>query len=296
MEQNLWRLGGRRCVRTVLPVLLFLATGRVPPLHALSDLPQAPEDAAAGETQPGTDVHPAEAGDSGAVAADTDPTKPVFFSFRNEFYDLKQGLWRNDTILRADRALFEKKRFPGRARGLLLRADLPVVSFYNGDVTKAGLGDLYGQVLFAPRISGPFFLAVGTGLVLPTATGDSFGFGKWIASPAVIPVYFFPKRGISYLKIQDWISFAGSPGRPDVHFLQVTPTSLWRITKRWYVLADAESLTNWEKHGQTSYKGGFLLGVMLSRRTGISLKAEIPFGANRLGDWTLKSVLFRTRN
>jgi hypothetical protein len=295
MDRNLRRFGAGRCVRTVLLVFLFVASAPVAALHADSDLPPAEENARPGTPKPRMDDRVAGADELGAVAADTDPTKPVFFSLRNEFYDLKQGLWRNDTILRADRAVIQKTRLPGRARGLLLRVDLPVVTFYNGDVTKTGLGDLYGQALLAPRIRGPLFLAVGTGLVLPTATGDSFGFGKWIVSPAVVPVYFFPKRGISYLKIQDWISFAGSPGRPDTHFLMVTPTFLWRVTKLWYVLADGESLTDWEKDGRTSYKGGFLLGVMLSRRAGISLKAEIPFGEYRQGNWNLKSVFFLTR-
>ena len=109
------------------------------------------------------------------------------------------------------------------------------------------------------------------------------------------PVIFLPGRGLSYVKIQDWISFAGSPGRPDVHYLTVTPTFLWRVSKRWYMLADEESLTDWEKDGQTRYKGGFLLGVMFSRRAGISLKAQIPFGVHRQGDSTLKSVFYMTR-
>ena len=295
MDKDLWGSGAGRYVRTVLFVFLFVASAPVAAVRAMSDLPPALEDAGQGGSKPAADDGHAGAGELGSVAADTDPTKPVIFSFRNEFYDLKQGLWRNDTILRADRAVFEKTRFPGRARGLLMRADLPVVTFYNGDVTKAGLGDLYGQVLYAPRISGPLFLAVGTGLLAPSATDESLGFGKWIVSPAVVPVYFFPHRGLSYVKIQDWISFAGSPGRPDLHYLTVTPTFLWRLTKRWYVLADGESLTNWERDGRTSTKGGFLLGLMLSRRTGISLKAEIPFGANRLGDWTVKSVFFATK-
>ena len=261
----------------------------------MSDLSPALEDAGQGGPKPGTDDRKIGAGEMGSVAADTDPTKPVIFSFRNEFYDLKNGLWRNDTIFRADRAVFEKTRFPGRARGLLMRADLPVVTFYTGDVTQAGLGDLYGQVLYAPRISGPLFLAAGTGLRAPTATDESLGFGKWIVSPAVVPVYFFPHRGLCYVKIQEWISFAGSPGRPDLNYLTVTPTFLWRLTKRWYMLADGESLTDWERDGRTSLKGGFLLGLMISRRTGVSLKAEIPFGENRLGDWTVKSVFFATK-
>lgn len=261
----------------------------------MSDLPPALEDAGESRPQQGMNELQAGAGELGSVGADTDPTKPVIFSLRNEFYDLKNGLWRNDTILRADRTVFEKRRPVGSVRGLLLRADLPIVTFYDGDVTKAGLGDLYGQILLAPRISGPLLLAVGTGLLAPTATDESLGLGKWVVAPAVVPVYFFPHRGLSYVKIQDWISFAGSPGRPDLHYLTVTPTFLWRLSKRWYMLVDGESLTDWEKDGRTSLKGGFQLGRMLSRRTGVSLKAEIPFGENRLGDWTLKAVFFATK-
>jgi hypothetical protein len=295
MDRDLRWSGAGQYICTVLFVFLFITSAPIAAVEAISDLSPTLGDAGEGGPKPTTDDRHAGADGLGAVAADTDPTKPVIFSFRNEFYDLKHGLWRNDTIIRADRALFEKTRLPGRARGILIRADLPVVTFYNGDVTKAGLGDIYGQVLYAPRISGPLFLAFGTGLLAASATDESLGFGKWIVSPAVVPVYFFPHRGLAYVKIQEWISFAGSPGRPDLHYLTVTPTFLWRLTKRWYMLADGESLTDWERDGRTSYKGGFLLGMMLSRRTGISLKAEIPFGANRLGDWTLKAVFFATR-
>jgi len=295
MDRQLRQSGPGPYVRTVLFVLVFIASAPVAALQAMSDLPPALENAGEGRPEQGMSERQAGAGELESVAADTDPTKPVIFSLRNEFYDLKHGLWRNDTILRADRAVFEKAALAGSQRGVLLRADLPIVTFYNGDVTKAGLGDLYGQVLLAPRISGPLFLAVGTGLLAPTATDESLGFGKWVVSPAVVPVYFFPHRGLSYLKIQEWISFAGSPGRPDFHYLTVTPTFLWRLTKRWYTLIDGESLTDWERGSRTSLKAGFLLGLMLSRRTGVSLKAEIPFGENRLGDWTLKAVFFATK-
>jgi hypothetical protein len=283
-------------VRTVVFVFLLGSVwAPAAALQAMSDLPPALENAGEAGLDPGMADRQGAAHELESVAADTDPTKPVIFSLRNEFYDLKNGFWKNDMIFRADRAVFEKRGLAGSSRGLLLRADLPIVTFYNGDVTKAGLGDLYGQLLYAPRISGPFFLAVGTGLLAPTATDESLGFGKWVLAPAVVPVYFFPHKGLSYIKIQDWISFAGSPGRPDLHYLTVTPTFLWRLTKRWYALVDGESLTDWEKDGRTSTKAGFLLGLMLSRRVGVSIKAEIPFGANRLGDWTVKSVFFTTK-
>jgi hypothetical protein len=275
-------------------MLVLMASAPVAAQQTSSAYP-VPETGGAGEPSGGAEAPETADSELQAMAADTDPTKPVFFSLREEFYDLGRGLWRNVAIIRMDKAVLERSKLPGQARGFLLRADLPVVSFYNGAETETGLGDLYGQALFAPRIRGPVFLAVGTGLIVPTASGDSTGLGKWVAAPVVVPVIFFPRRGLGYVKIQDWISISGLSGRPDVHYLTITPTVLWRLWRRWWILIDEESLTDWEKGSETSYKGGVLLGLMLSRRAGVSLKTEIPFGAHRRGDWTVKAIFFWTR-
>jgi hypothetical protein len=229
------------------------------------------------------------------IVTDTDPTKPVALSCREEFYDLKGDAWQNVVMLRGDYLILEKNDLLGHRRGVILRADLPMVSYHGGGSTRTGLGDLYGQALLIPRLKDNFLIAVGTGLVFPTATGDEFGRGKWIASPVVVPILFFPRRGFAYVKVQDWISFEGDSGRPDVHYLTVTPTFLWRLSKRWWMQLDEESNTDWEMNGQTSYKAGFLIGRMLSKKSGLSLKAEIPFGEHRQGDWTVKVVFFITR-
>jgi hypothetical protein len=233
-----------------------------------------------------------------ALGADTDPTKPIFFSIRDEHYDLPDDRWLNLALLRMD-AVIGAAQPGGRPRGVLLRADLPLATFDDGFDTTAGLGDLYGQALvfpgLLPNLPSNLLLGVGTGLVLPTATDDVLGRGKWIAAPAVAPVWLFPRRGLAFVKVQDWISFAGDGGRPDVHYLTVTPTLLWRLSPRWWALVDAESTSDWEQGGQTSFRVGLLLGRMLSPRYGVSLKAELPYGGHRQTDWTLKAVFFATR-
>jgi len=229
------------------------------------------------------------------IGSDSDPTKPVAFSFREEFYDLQGDSWRNVMILRGDQLILEKQDLLGHRRGLILRADLPMVSSHRGGSTRTGLGDIYGQALLIPRVKDNLLCAFGTGLVFPTATGDEFGHGKWIASPAAVPIWYFPHQGFAYIKVQDWISFEGDSGRPDVHYLTTTPTFLWRLSKQWWMVLDGETYTDWEMNNQTSYKGGFLLGWMFSRTIGLSLKAEIPFGEHRQGDWTLKMFFFITR-
>ena len=233
--------------------------------------------------------------DMEAIGADSDPTKPVAFSLRDDYYKLSGEAWKNVLTLRVDQLILEKDDLLGHRRGVILRADLPMVSSHTDGATTTGLGDFYGQALLIPKVRDNFMLAFGTGLIFPTATGDEFGYGKWIASPALVPILFFPRQGYAYVKVQDWISFEGDSSRPDVHYLTVTPTFLWRVAKKWWMLLDGESNTNWKVQDQTSFKSGFLVGRMLSHTTGVSLKAELPFGGHRQGDWTLKAVFFLTR-
>jgi hypothetical protein len=230
------------------------------------------------------------------MSADTDPTKPVLFSFRNEFTNLRGEPWRNVFLARADKLVLEDRKFPIGARGVLLRADLPLLTTVDtGRDSTSGLGDLYGQALQILRPKPTFFIAYGTGLVLPTATDDTLGQGKWVASPLLAPVWFFPKKGFAFVKIQDWVSFAGDSDRADVHYLTVTPTLLWRVSRRGWMLLDAESNTNWERDATTWYKAGILAGWMITPRSGLSLKLEVPFGDDRPADLIVKVIFFRTK-
>lgn len=229
------------------------------------------------------------------IGRDTDPTKPVAFQLRDEFARLNATTSVNSFIFRVDRLFLEGLGVPGPARGVLARLDIPVNTFSNPSTTETGLGDIYMQALVAPRIQGNFVMAAGSGLVLPTASSTLLGKGKWVASPAIAPVWLFPREGVAYLKIQDWFSFAGQSNRQKVHYLTVTGVILRRISKQWWALLDTESNTDWLKDGHTWYKTGILLGIMFSNRVGLSLKGEIPFGQYRPGDWTIKGGLFLTR-
>lgn len=105
-------------------------------------------------------------------------------------------------------------------------------------------------------------------------------------------VWFFPKsKGFFLTKFQNFFSYAGSETRADVNYLLITPTFLWRITRKNWIVLDAESKTNWESDHRTSYRVGLQLGRMFNRKVGVWVKPEIPFGANREGDWTMKFTL-----
>lgn len=230
-----------------------------------------------------------------AIANDTDPTKPVLFSLREEFTRLNDEAWTNAFILRFDKLAIKRLGIPGPARGILTRFDIPMVTTSTAVGTQTGLGDLYAQALVAPKIQGRFVTAIGTGLTVPTATSKVLGRGKWIAAPAIVPILFLPGRGFAYLKFQDFVSFAGDSDRPAVHYLLVTGSLLYRTSKHWWIVVDTEWNTNWQKAGTTWFKSGLLLGRMVSPRVGTWLKGEIPFGDYRVGDWILKASVFVTR-
>jgi hypothetical protein len=242
----------------------------------------------------GTASSAAASTDAAEPGQDTDPTKPVLFSLRDEHYNLQGGNWINAFIFRKDELLLKDTAFPGQARGLLLRAELPVTTSHLGGDKTTGLGDSYVQGIILPRLGGPFMLAFGTGLLIPTATDRQLGTGKWTITPIVAPVWFLPRQGYAFVKFQEFESFAGPSSRPDISYLLITPTVLWRVSQRNWVLVDGESRTSWTQ-GFTSYRSGLQVGTMLNTRSGLSLKAEVPWGNHRLGDWTLKAVFYLTR-
>jgi hypothetical protein len=70
------------------------------------------------------------------IRNDTDPTKPVLFNLRDEYYNLRGGAWQNVFLLRADRLVLRDVGLPGGARGLLwIKPEIPWGPHRQGDWT-----------------------------------------------------------------------------------------------------------------------------------------------------------------
>ena len=227
--------------------------------------------------------------------ADTDPTEPVVFSLREEYYNPSGDLWTNVFILRKDKAVLRNKGSLSGKRGFLTRFDLPFVVSHAGGNTSGGLGDLYGQVLWVPHLTRKFGFAAGTGLVLPSATDRKLGAGKWQVVPTAAPIWFIQRRGFFLLRVQDFISFAGNKNRPDIHYTATVPTLLLRVGRKWWVSPDTEIRIDWKKGGSTGFKSGLQVGRMLNPRVGIWIKPEIPWGRYPRGGWVLKFAVLWVR-
>lgn len=225
---------------------------------------------------------------------DSDPTRPVAWSLREEYYNLRGGAWNNALQFRVDRAVLKERRGPLGRRGILTRVDIPFVVAHQADGTSAGLGDIYAQVVLLPYLTKKFAFAAGSGISLPTATDRRLGTGKLTIAPLTAPVWFIPQRGFFLVKMQDYSSVAGAGDRPDLHYMTITPLLVWRIKgKPYWIQLDGETQTDWKADGHTGYKAGFLFGRMTKKLVGTWIKVEVGMGPYRVATLAIKTSVFK---
>jgi len=224
-----------------------------------------------------------------AVKNDTDPTRPILFSIRPEFYNPIPGVTQAALIFRYDQAALRQRRWLPGKRGAIFRFEMPLAyTQAGGALQQTGLGDAYVQLLLVPYLTRSFAFFVGSGLQVPTATDTLLGTGKWVAAPASCPVWFFSGRRILLVKFQNLVSIGGDASRPDINTLLVTPTFITSVGSRWLLLADAETRTNWLVDARTGVKSGLQIGRIVAAGFGVWAKPEVWWGPNQDGRWNLK--------
>jgi hypothetical protein len=235
-----------------------------------------------------TPQNPAEAAGH-ILRNENNPTRPILFSIRPEFYNPSEDVKQAALIFRYDQAALRARRFLPGKRGIVVRFEVPISATDVANTTTAvGLGDAYGQLLLLPHVTPTGGFVIGLGVVLPTGTDKLLGRGKWILAPATGPIWFFGGRGLFFVKLQDFVSIAGDASRPELNYLLVTPTFVQLFKQQWWVLADFESKTDWLNHSRTGMKSGVQLGRNVSRGFGVWMKPELWWGPNEDGQWNLK--------
>lgn len=115
---------------------------------------------------------------------------------------------------------------------LINRVILPLVStpaVAAGQDRKNGLGDINYQVFFSPApVPGKLIWGAGPSLIMPTASDDRLGAGKWSLGPAVVGVIESGKWTAGALVTQVW-SFAGDGNRATVSSFSLQPIASYRL-------------------------------------------------------------------
>ncbi|MCP4246056.1 MAG: neuromedin U, partial [bacterium] len=120
---------------------------------------------------------------------------------------------------------------PGLVEGL------PGLPQGGGDGSATGLGDINYSLFVSPAEAGRIIWGVGPSVMLPTATDDQLGSGKWSAGPTAVALVQPKPWSIGVLGRQLW-SFAGDSDRSKVSQFLVEPFVTYNLDKGWYVTSD----------------------------------------------------------
>jgi hypothetical protein len=182
----------------------------------------------------------------------------------------------------------------GEDWNLISRTILPLLSQENivaGDDEQQGVGDTLQSLFFSPKAltSNGWSWGVGPALLLPTASDDLLGGGKWGAGPTAVAVRQ-TSSGWTYGGLANHIvSLAGDEDRRDVNTTFVQPFVAKRIGPGRTVSANLESTYDWRMDAWTAPVNIGLSqilpigGQLISVQGGLAWYAEAPQGAPEWG-------------
>jgi hypothetical protein len=221
------------CV-TLMPVAACSTSGQT------SDTSASPPDYANAQTQappPGADTHELATKLSNPVAS------LISFPFQSNF-DFGTGAgsgWRYTLNI--------QPVIPARLNSrwnLISRTILPVIHQHNvANVgTQSGLGDITQSFFFSPAEEKSFTWAVGPALLIPTATDDFLGTGKFGAGPTFLALK--QKEGWTYGFLTNHIwSIAGDDDRAKVSSTFLQPFLAYNTRDAWTYSLNTESSYDW---------------------------------------------------
>jgi hypothetical protein len=180
---------------------------------------------------------------------------------------------------------------------LVSRTIFPIV--YQPALTQTqsshfGLGDINPQLFFIPKTDGKITWGVGPVFLLPTATDDSLGTGKWGIGPTAAIVVTDAPWVMGALANNIW-SVAGDSDRPDVSQFLLQPFINYNLANGWYLVSAPIITANWNASSGNKWTipigGGFGRLFNIGKQPiNATLQAywnvETPEGG---ADWTLRT-------
>jgi hypothetical protein len=134
---------------------------------------------------------------------------------------------------------------------LIPRIITPLI--YQPDISQAhlgtfGLGDIQPTFFFSPAKPSKVIWGAGPAILLPTATDDNLGSGKWCMGPSIVALVQPKKWTLGTVASNLW-SFAGSSSRADVNTFTLQYFVNYNLQKGWYVTSAPILTANWNASG-----------------------------------------------
>jgi hypothetical protein len=109
-----------------------------------------------------------------------------------------------------------------------------------------GLGDINPTFFFSPAKPGKLIWGVGPTFVIPTATANVLGQGKFSMGPGVV-LLTTPGHWVIGMLINNVWSVAGSGSRPDVNQMLLQWFVNYNMKKGWYITTSPIVTADWEQ-------------------------------------------------
>ena len=135
----------------------------------------------------------------------------------------------------------------GNSWNLIPRIITPIVfapDYSQAHLGTFGLGDIAPTFFFAPRKASKLIWGVGPSFLLPTATDDNLGTGKFCIGPAVVALVQPGHWTLGALTSNVW-SVAGPSDRPDINSLSLQYFVNYNMKKGWFLTSSPIVSANW---------------------------------------------------
>ncbi|MCU0252007.1 MAG: hypothetical protein MUE61_17555 [Vicinamibacterales bacterium] len=162
-----------------------------------------------------------------------------------------------------------------------INLEVPLSRFESPFGSSNGLSDmnLRGRAQFR---FGRWTSIVGVEGVLPTATSDMLGTGKWQLNPTVALVYPLSKQVFVAVVGKQLLSVAGDSNRDDIRQGYYRALTAYSSPKGWWILADPQLYVDYARAGRTDMSIEGEVGKMVGPMTGAWVRA----GGHVAGPWT----------
>jgi len=160
---------------------------------------------------------------------------------------------------------------------------------YQPDITQStggvfGIADTTFTAFLSPKASGKFIWGVGPVLLLPTATDDSLGTGKWGAGPSIVALITPDPWVIGFVASNVW-SFAGDSDRDKVNFFTFQYFINYNLPNGWYLTSAPINTANWEAEDGNKWTipvGGGGGKVVRIGKLPVNIQAQVFYNVERI--------------
>jgi hypothetical protein len=131
---------------------------------------------------------------------------------------------------------------------LVTRAAATAFTYQPNSLAKSGgttgLGDTTTSFFLTPAYTRKLIWGVGPAVLMPTATSNQLGSGKWGVGPTGAALVE-PKWGSVGVLLQNIWSVAGDSSRSPVNQFQLEPLFSYNLPRGWYLISNPTIVADW---------------------------------------------------